>query len=386
MAAMIPFAFFNIVNLFLTSLCKPSIRFHIGNGMVFLGLVVTIILVKLQLAARTFFAITLTVVVMLNTGCAILQGSVLGILSYLPPHHVGGYLEGQALAGILASVSNLVVIAAASDMSSSASAYFAIAIAFIAMATSLFLLLPKNPHYSYYLHKPCKLLLIDFASHTMEFHIVLFITAEQNVEPLNSSQEPDDIPEVVIHKPRASFKETLWAIFSSLREPGLMGFVAFFSLYLTLSLFPSLFLTIQLTDDAPWRVKYYKPIFLFLLFNICDYISRKIAVLTKWPRQNQRLLLLVYSLLRLLLVLAVMFCNQANKKYFPVLFHSDVFIPVFIVLLGFTNGHLLTLAFMYAPSYASPGNEEKVSVAMGLYVAFGLGLGVATSFPLSLLL
>ncbi|KAA3670169.1 uncharacterized protein DEA37_0008521 [Paragonimus westermani] len=70
-------------------------RYIIGAVAVFLLFLVTVILVKIVLEPGVFLGITLASVVVINSGSAIAQGSVLGIAALLPPRNMKACLEGQ---------------------------------------------------------------------------------------------------------------------------------------------------------------------------------------------------------------------------------------------------------------------------------------------------
>ena len=58
------------------------------------------------------------------------------------------------------------------------------------------------------------------------------------------------------------------------------------------------------------------------------------------------------AVLRVVFIPLIMLCN-AQPRHDPVIFHSDVFPVVFIMLLGLTNGYLGTLAMMYGPRFVT---------------------------------
>ncbi|VDP74957.1 unnamed protein product [Schistosoma curassoni] len=53
-------------------------------------------------------------------------------------------LEGQAVSGILASLANIVSIAASSSATTNGLVYFLVALVFVTATAALFLVLPKN--------------------------------------------------------------------------------------------------------------------------------------------------------------------------------------------------------------------------------------------------
>lgn len=68
------------------------------------------------------------------------------------------------------------------------------------------------------------------------------------------------------------------------------------------------------------------------------------------PSFGQSNLLLGFTILRVVFIPLLMFCN-AQPRHNPVMFNSDIYPVVFILLLGLTNGYLGTLSMMFGPKY-----------------------------------
>merc|ERR1711902_187310 len=60
---------------------------------------------------HTFLIVTLVSVVFINTNAAIFQGGILGVAGKFPPAYMGAVFAGQAVGGIFASGTNVVVLA-----------------------------------------------------------------------------------------------------------------------------------------------------------------------------------------------------------------------------------------------------------------------------------
>ncbi|VDQ11092.1 unnamed protein product [Trichobilharzia regenti] len=90
-------------------------------------------------------------------------------------------------------------------------------------------------------------------------------------------------------------------------------------------------------------------------------------------------LVLALCILRFILIPFCMFCNAQPRYHLPVLFKHDVFPALMVIILGLTNGYLMTIAMMHGPTFASPGNHESAGAALCIYLALGLSSGVALS-------
>lgn len=69
-----------------------------------------------------------------------------------------------------------------------------------------------------------------------------------------------------------------------------------------------------------------------------------------------------------------MLCN-AQPRTHAVIFNSDIYPIVFILLLGLTNGYFGTLAMMYGPRNVSSDVAESTGAVMSTCLTSGLVTG-----------
>ncbi|CAL8100332.1 unnamed protein product [Calicophoron daubneyi] len=370
LCSMLPLAICNILNLFLVK-CIPSFhRYVVGSVLVFLMFLITVVLVCVELQSKIFLSITLASVVIINAGNALVQGGLLGIVSVLPSRNMRSHFEGQAVAGVVAAAANIVTIAASELPTKSALAYFTLALVFLAISIVLTLTLKKNAYFMHYWKIECTLKKTGSKASK-------FADEAASHQPLTAPASD------VIRSGRK-----LWLVWS-LYEVLLPGLTVAFTLLVTLSLFPALMQSIRSTvysQSSRWGSTFFSPVVVFLSFNICDWLGRFVAGMAKWPRRSQPRLMVGLSVLRALLIPFAIFMNQQPRYHLPVAFAHDAFPICFIIVLGLTNGYLISLGMMYGPSFASPGNSEGAGVALSLYLAMGLVAGVAISAGLALLI
>ncbi|KAM7536234.1 hypothetical protein Aperf_G00000085060 [Anoplocephala perfoliata] len=295
-----------------------------------------------------FFAISIITVIFNNVGASLNQGSTFGILAVLPERNSRAFLEGQAVAGITAAIANVITIAASSTPLEVGFAYFLIAVAIIGLTIGLFVILFKNPYFQHYW------------------------------QTKGTKLGTDDSPVSV------RMKKTLANLVNAMRDVRWMGFAAFFTLAMTLMIFPSVFVLLSpvgYDEKNAWHSRYFIPVIVFVVYNICDYIGRICVAFVKWPKFEQKGLLLCLTLARAAFIPLLMLCNIRSSWIIPV-FLFDFIPAILCCLLGLTNGYLLTLAINYAPRYATPGNEEGCGIAIATYISLGLCSGVFVSYGL----
>ncbi|KAL5106165.1 Equilibrative nucleoside transporter 1 [Taenia crassiceps] len=313
----------------------PKDRLDAFRGYLFLGV-----------DTNAFFITTLVTVTINNVGSSINQGSTYGILSVLPESNARGFLEGQAVAGIIASASNLITIAAASNPRDVGFAYFLIGVCIIAFTIGLFIILFKNPYFLYY------------------WRTKGGITTDNDV-PFGRK-----------------LKRTAVNLCHAMWEVKWTGFTTLFIFAVTLAVFPSVFILIvpnNFDESSAWHTKYFHGVIVFLSFNVCDYAGRMAVGWFKWPTFEQRKTFLALVIVRAVLVPLTMVCNIPSQRIPTVFYHDSVPI-ILVILLGLSNGYFVSLAVSYAPRYASAGNEEGCGIATSTYIALGLCLGVTLSY------
>uniref|UniRef100_A0A094ZHV2 Equilibrative nucleoside transporter 2 n=1 Tax=Schistosoma haematobium TaxID=6185 RepID=A0A094ZHV2_SCHHA len=321
---------------------SPFSRFAVGSVLVFIVFLITVIIIYIDLS-----------------GSALAQGSVFGVAAILPSKHMKAALEGQAVSGILASLANIVSIAASSSATTNGLVYFLVALVFITATAALFLVLPKNGYFKYYWDKKDS-------------------PDKNNIESDPSlkgvTNDCNESQELVISINKSG-------ILSTMKETFLPGICVLITLMITLSLFPAVVARIRPITVIPqdlWTILVY------LLYNVGDWCGRMLAGFIKWPRRNQMLIVLLLCVLRAAIIPLCMLCNAQPRFYLPVIFKHDIFPAFMILFLGLTNGYLVSISMIHGPRqvFASPGNQESAGAALSIYLSFGLSLGVAISVGL----
>jgi Nucleoside transporter len=169
------------------------------------------------------------------------------------------------------------------------------------------------------------------------------------------------------------------------------AFCIFFTFFVTLALFPSWtsrLRSIHQCQPSSGRLSndLYVP-FTFLLFNIGDLSGREIAGRLPVNRISNLSYKLVFAACgRCLFFPLLLICasgSQANKDSLDI--PSDFYSFAVQAMFSLTNGGLISLAFMHAPTLLpnAPGAMEKSSEILTLCCSLGLLCGSLFAFPVS---
>ena len=80
-----------------------------------------------------------------------ISGGLLGVSGKFPPAYIGGVFSGQAVGGIFASVTAVVMIALGTEPQNQAFFCFLVAVVFLAGALIFYIVITRTEFYKYYL-------------------------------------------------------------------------------------------------------------------------------------------------------------------------------------------------------------------------------------------
>uniref|UniRef100_A0A9J7XPX0 Solute carrier family 29 member 2 n=1 Tax=Cyprinus carpio carpio TaxID=630221 RepID=A0A9J7XPX0_CYPCA len=183
---------------------------------------------------------------------------------------------------------------------------------------------------------------------------------------------------------------TLVTLFSYMLLPKLvseciwvMAFCVTFVFTVTLSVFPAVTVDVKTVYGGKWE-RYFIPVVCFLFFNLMDFIGRTVTLVSKWPSKDSRLFPLLV-VCRVIFVPLLMMCNVQERNIMPVLFSDDFMFAAIMVFFSVSSGYFVCLSMTYAPQLVEPKDGETAGVLMAFFLALGLSLGAALSFPLRFL-
>jgi len=318
-----------------------------------------------------FLGVTLFTVVIINIMVAIFQGGLSGLAGKFPPSYMGAVVQGQALGGIFAAATNVVMLACGPDAVMATFLDFLIAVVFLVAALIAFVILTKTEFYQYYANEP------------------------KNTEP-DAEVEKDKEAEQLIdtgdeaHPQPPSFVKI--SFLGIVRRIWIWILAVFLCFLVTLAVFPAVAVLVQSTDKGnAWSDKYFIPVGCFLLYNIGDYVGRMFASLVKWPKATNfgGIFILLLSIVRLAFIPLFLFCNAApkNRILTEVYFESDAAYLVFNAILAVTNGYIGSIALMFGPKMLERSEDQgRAASILVFFLVMGLAVGAAISSYILLLL
>uniref|UniRef100_A0A673BIA7 Equilibrative nucleoside transporter 2-like n=1 Tax=Sphaeramia orbicularis TaxID=375764 RepID=A0A673BIA7_9TELE len=337
----LPLLLFTLLNSFLYQRISELMR--IAGSLVFILLLflLTAVLVKVPMEEDRFFSVTMATIWFINSFGAVLQGSLFGLVGLLPQKYSAIFMSGQGLAGTFAAIAMLLAIGDA-DSETAALGYFITPCVGTLITLFSYLFLPRLEFAQYYLDK----------SHQYD---------------VGTTDE--------LLKGGGFLQQTL-----KLTSIWVMALCVTFVFTVTLSVFPAVTADVKTAFPGKWE-RFFISVCCFLIFNINDWLGRTITTLIRWPSKESRLFpVLVVS--RVVFVPLLMLCNVEKRSFLPVYFAHDGAFTAIMALFSLSSGYFVCLSMSYAPQLVDPKDAETAGALMTFFLALGLSIGAALSFPL----
>ncbi|XP_056316784.1 equilibrative nucleoside transporter 2-like [Danio aesculapii] len=152
----LPLLLFTLLN----SILYPRIseRMRIGGSLVFIFLLffLTAVLVMIPMEEDRFFSITMATIWFINSFGAVLQGSLFGLVGLLPQKYSAVFMSGQGLAGTFAALAMILAIASEAKSDSAALGYFITPCVGTLITLFSYMMLPKLEFARFYLENKGK--------------------------------------------------------------------------------------------------------------------------------------------------------------------------------------------------------------------------------------
>ncbi|CAI2352408.1 unnamed protein product [Caenorhabditis sp. 36 PRJEB53466] len=153
----------------------------------------------------------------------------------------------------------------------------------------------------------------------------------------------------------------------------------FFVYFVTLSVFPTILVGFEPTQDGKWNSvipkNLYNGITTFLNFNLFAALGNISASFVKFPGPR---LLIVPALARLLFIPFFMFGNYLpDSRRLPVWYSNEWIFFFGNTIMAFTSGYFSSLGMMYSPRVCPPEYSKLAGQVSALFLVFGIAAGVA---------
>ncbi|KAM4617530.1 equilibrative nucleoside transporter 2 isoform 1-T2 [Discoglossus pictus] len=377
--AQLPLLLCTLLNSFLYQCISDKIRIA-GSMCAILGLFfITAVLVTIEMSPQMFFDVTMTTIWFINAFCAILQGSLFGLLGLFPQNFSSLLLSGQGMAGTFAALAMLLSMSSDSDPRASALGYFITPCIGTLISIICYLALPRLEFAKYHMSK-------SNSKSSQNYEL------ETKAELLNTEGNGDAAGQkkavLLLNEAEAGGKgegPQKVSICAVLRKIWMMALTIVITFGVTLSVFPAITANVRSSTDNPkWR-KFFNPVCCFLLFNVMDWAGRSLTTYVVWPGPNSKLLP-VLSFCRFIFVPLFMFCNLPNHHYLYVSFSNDAWFIIFMIFFSISNGYFVSLPMCLAPKKVLPHESEMTGAIMTFFLALGLSVGAGLSFLFKVLL
>ncbi|XP_044040540.1 equilibrative nucleoside transporter 2 isoform X2 [Siniperca chuatsi] len=390
----LPLLLFTLLNSFLYQRISEVIRIAGSLVLILLLFILTAVLVKVPMEEDRFFSVTMATIWFINSFGAVLQGSLFGLVGLLPQKYSTVFMSGQGLAGTFAAIAMLLAIASDAESESAALGYFITPCVGTLITLFSYLLLPRLEFAQYHLNKSRK-----YEAGTTDELLKESSTVENSKlnghanGSVNSSATSGGSPAVAEVDPsldgikhaflsleqdeKGQAKASVVEVFKKI---WVMAFCVTFVFTVTLSVFPAVTADVRTSFPEKWE-RFFISVCCFLTFNINDWLGRTITTLIRWPRKESCLFpALVVS--RVVFIPLLMLCNVQSRSYLPVYFAHDGAFTAIMALFSLSSGYFVCLSMSYAPQLVEPKDAETAGALMTFFLALGLSIGAALSFPL----
>ncbi|KAK9464649.1 nucleoside transporter-domain-containing protein [Lipomyces arxii] len=310
-------------------------------------------------AIGPYFVYLMISVFFSSLATAFSQNGAFAIANLFAPIYTQGIMVGQAVAGVLPSIAQILAVVSvdatrvspdAESSSSARSSFIYFLTASIITAVALFFYLNLYRRHTRVLnHVP----------------VVLGIT---------DGPDPDSSPVLRRHV-------SLITLFKKLHFLSISVFYTF-GLTLMFPVFASNVLSVNYTEGVSSPSSWARPAvfipFAFLIWNVGDLVGRLICGYPQFVMKNPKSIVL-FSASRTIFLPAFFLCNINGSG---AAFSSDFFYMLLQLLFGISNGYNSSCSMMGAESFVEEDEKEAAGGFMGLSLNLGLAAGSILSFIL----
>lgn len=282
-----------------------------------------------------FLHLVLMLIVLANVGVNVLQGSMFGISGRFPPLYAGAVMMGQAMGGVVPSLVSIALISFEVEPCLLGPACFGAILLLLVLAMGFFHWMKTDPFFLY------------------------FAEGKDNHGVVEDHDAQVD---------QLCYKAILGKCWTYL----LAGYINYST---TLMIFPALTSTVESMSNTQWSKKFFTPVAVVLLFNVCDLIGRILSTVIAWPKRTPigKYGFLFICMLRIGLIPLFMVCNaKPNSRTLPLILGSDISFCTLVGTLALSVGYLGNHCLTNAPKTCDDAESQEASSLM-LTATFVLG-------------
>lgn len=311
-----------------------------------------------------FFISTLLSVVVINSAGAVLMTSISGLCAMFGEDFMNANLIGQAIAGIMAASGNIVSLYAIENVKTSAFIFFDLAIFIVIVCAISFRWLIGTNEYK-------------TVAENLE-HLENIEDLEDLIDDLGDAENfSENLTEKIEAGEIASSNLNLETIKSCFKLIPHSCFQITFTFFITIALFPAV--SSDIKPNYRENCKLWKPIFVFLFFNIADCVGRLLASkfsLVNYSSASKHVQLTMMSIFRLIFLILIPLCNIQPRGNIPVVIDSEATFVVLLIMLGISNGYVSTVCITNGLDRLSKESGGRLMEAGGALVGFFISLGL----------
>uniref|UniRef100_A0A1B0AHH1 Equilibrative nucleoside transporter 1 n=1 Tax=Glossina pallidipes TaxID=7398 RepID=A0A1B0AHH1_GLOPL len=311
-ASQIPNLIFNWINIFLRIGGDITKRIVCTIPMILIIFIFTVILAMVDSSSwpDIFFWITIITIVILQSVNGVYHNTVYGMAAILPLGYTGAVVLGSNLSGLFAAIASICSSYIFSSHRTAAIYYFLTAILVFFICFDTYFALPLNKFYRYHeiVRRKENLRKVEEEIGTRIPYLTIFIAA---------------LPQLCN---------------------------VFFTLFVTLSVFPAV------------------------------HSGNLTTTIVQWPKPKY---LRIFVLMRCIFVPLFLFCNYLPKgveRKLPVLITNEWIYWIIAVVMSYSSGYLQSLGMMYAPKTVAPKYQTTAGMFTAAMLISGVFAGILLSF------
>ncbi len=263
--------------------------------------------------------------------------------------YMQGIMAGQAVAGILPCVAQIISVLSSGSSENSAFIYFLTATGISTLALGAFLILVR-------------------IGNKQEIKKIPYVNEEE--------EEADDESEDRSTPQRKHV--SMWTLFLKLRWLALAVSICFI-ITMYFPIFTQKIDSVYPSTPIPRLLQ--PPVFIplaFLVWNTGDLVGRLLALIPTPLTSSSPMTLFLLSILRIIFIPLYLLCNIRGRG---AVINSDLFYLIIVQLpFGVSNGWLASKCMMEAGRWVEEGEREAAGGFMGLMLCAGLSVGSFLSF------